>query len=577
MSAQENHPLDSAATQNTNPAHADWFNGRGVVLLAAIFFVTMLPIVVAGSRYFGDEHFYTDGAIRMVQKGDYFTPYYMTDDGLPHFNKPIFTYWMVATSYLAFGISFLSSRLPFLIAGCLLLWVTYKTSLMLVHRPQESFVAAVIILSDFLLFSSSPRSTPDIFQCLFLSASLYGFMDIIFNRNKTVMNYGLAYVGAALAVETKGIPGFFPIIFAFLFCSLRRRHGVKPSDLFDWRSIIAGATIALFWFVVVYCKRGNAALQGFYADQVSNNLHRDAVTFLANCWYYLRESASFFFPWFVLVLLALCLDAKAVRSFFREHREVCLFVGAWYLVFLMIFSMAGLNRGRYMFPTHPLLAVVISSLLARVMNESRAARLIRRTFSVFLLSGVVYGFVLILAGAFIAQRMLVGGVLALCVTLALYVISRRTDYHYGFAALGLCLFFMFSIQDIFVRPNFDISPAPMMTQRLLQRGLQGGTVIGVGLERFTLSNIEVLSGGLIEGRNLRATTAPGELDHYTVLLLSNSVRQRWNAQGYNVEECGYTLAQFNVSDLWTMITRQNKETVFATKKTPFYLAVRQSS
>jgi len=569
------HIVGSPAKKVIEFGGARYFSGWGVAVLIAVFFLTLLPLVVAGSRYFGDEHYYTDGAMRMVQKGDYLTPYYATDDGLPHFNKPILTYWVVAASYKVFGISFLSSRLPFLIAGCLLIWLTYKTSLMLFHRADDALIAAVVILSNFHLFSSSVRSTPDILQCLFISVSLYGFMDILFNRNKTVLNYMFAYIGAALAVQTKGLLGFLPIIYAFLFCRLQLRRSVGLRDLLDARSMAAGVLIALFWFVAAYCKYGDAALKGFFEDQVGSRLNGGRFAFFANCWSYLRMTAAQFLPWSGLVPVALCLDAKIARRFFQEHKDTCGFAGGWFLVFLFVFSAANLTRGRYMLPTYPLLSAVVSSLLARVLQEGRTLRVIRKTFGPLLLIGAVYGIVLIVVGVSISARVLIGGGLALSVSVGLYAISRQNDYRYALIALGLSLFLILSVQDIFVRPVFDVSPAPAMTDRLLHLELQGKPVTGVGLERFTLSNIKVLSGGRIDGRNLPATSAPEELERHPILLLSQTVQDRWNAPGYNVEECGYTLADFKFSDIWEMIKHHDKDAVFAAKRIPCFLAIRE--
>src|SRR5208337_2865810 len=94
-----------------------------VAILIIIFFFAFLPLLPSTVKYHGDEMFYTDPAIRMVQTGDYFTPYYY--DGTLQLRKPIITYWAVVASYKIFGINLFSSRIPFLIAGCLIIWFTY--------------------------------------------------------------------------------------------------------------------------------------------------------------------------------------------------------------------------------------------------------------------------------------------------------------------------------------------------------------------------------------------------------------------------------------------------------------------
>ena len=58
------------------------------------------------------------------RRGDYFTP--CNYDGTPYLRKPILTFWAIAASYKIFGINLFSSRIPFLIAGCIIIWLTYK-------------------------------------------------------------------------------------------------------------------------------------------------------------------------------------------------------------------------------------------------------------------------------------------------------------------------------------------------------------------------------------------------------------------------------------------------------------------
>ena len=45
-------------------------------LLIAGFFAALLPLLPGELRYHGDERFYADGALHMLQSGDYLTPVY---------------------------------------------------------------------------------------------------------------------------------------------------------------------------------------------------------------------------------------------------------------------------------------------------------------------------------------------------------------------------------------------------------------------------------------------------------------------------------------------------------------------
>src|SRR5437867_3418181 len=63
---------------------------KPVLMLVAIFFAALVPTLRDLSRYHGDERYYTDAAITMIQSGDYLTPRYA--DGTERFKKPLLTY-----------------------------------------------------------------------------------------------------------------------------------------------------------------------------------------------------------------------------------------------------------------------------------------------------------------------------------------------------------------------------------------------------------------------------------------------------------------------------------------------------
>ncbi len=235
-----------------NLSEGQVFGGRlGVVILIIIFFFAFLPLLPSMARYRGDEHFYTTGAIHMVQTGDYFTPRYY--EGFPYLKKPIVTFWTIAASYKIFGINLFSSRIPFLIAGCIIIWLTYKFSLLFFRREKDALLAAAILASNFTLFHIAVRSTPDTLFGLFVALSLYGFACLIFNRDRRMINYIFAYIGAGLAVATHGFWGAaLPVAFAFFFWFVRKRDTVPLRDLIDMKSIAIAVFIASFWYVISY-------------------------------------------------------------------------------------------------------------------------------------------------------------------------------------------------------------------------------------------------------------------------------------------------------------------------------------
>src|SRR5207249_2971447 len=91
-------------------------------------------------------------------------------------------------------------------------------SLALFHRADDAFLALLIAASNLQLLTLSIRSTPDILVILFILLSFLGFAQIIFRGNLSFFSFLLAYGGAGLAVQTKGLLGIFPVAFAFVYC-----------------------------------------------------------------------------------------------------------------------------------------------------------------------------------------------------------------------------------------------------------------------------------------------------------------------------------------------------------------------
>jgi 4-amino-4-deoxy-L-arabinose transferase-like glycosyltransferase len=300
------------------PRDGQYFDARPwVVILIFIFFFAFAPLLPSMARHHCDENYYTDAAIRMVQTGDYLTPYYLV--GTVYLRKPIFIFWAIAASYKIFGINLFASRIPFLIAGCIIIWITYKLSLLLFRRKQDALIAAAIMASNFTLFHISTRSTPDAFLCLFIMISLYGFARLIFNRDQRRINYILAYVGAGSAVATHGEWGALPVAFAFFFWFVRKRDTIRLKELIDVRSIVIALFIASFWYVIVYYRHGDFFLHEFFHDQIGERWSGLHMRNINNMLIYLLALGQQFLPWSVILLFAALHDKKAVINFFGEH------------------------------------------------------------------------------------------------------------------------------------------------------------------------------------------------------------------------------------------------------------------
>jgi 4-amino-4-deoxy-L-arabinose transferase-like glycosyltransferase len=553
------------------------FDGQWVFILILIFFFAFLPLLPSTVKYHGDEMFYTDAAIRMVQTGDYFTPYYY--DGTLQLRKPIFTYWVMAASYKIFGINLFSSRLPFLIAGCLVIWFTYRLSLLFFRRKEWAFIAAAVIASNLTLFHVSVRSTPDAFFCLFISMSLYGFANLIFNRNKRMINYIFAYVGSGLAVATHGAWGALPVFFSFLFCFACKRDTLKLGELIDVKSMVIAVVVASFWYVAAWYQHGDVFFKHFFGDQIADRWAGFKMySMVENMLTYLLALGEQFLPWSVILLLAVVRDKDNVINFFREHKKVILFIAGWYLIFCVIFSFVSVQRMRYFLSAYPPISALYAALLVPIAGRGLSSFLFRTIERVIMLACLAGGCLLALAGLFIDMRLVVGGLIAFFVTAALYAFFSRRGAVSGLATVAFCMILAFSVIENFITPAFYNSPAPRVVRTVREYTQAPIEIAELGLPPgYYESQVSVLSGGSIRIYHLGGSIIP-EKKQFQFIILTEPFRKMLNLDGYTVKECGYFYeGRFAVRSLWSIRKIADFRALLSRFKHHYYLAFKPES
>jgi 4-amino-4-deoxy-L-arabinose transferase-like glycosyltransferase len=514
----------------------------------------------------------------MVQTGDYFTPRYY--EGFPYLKKPILTFWTMAASYKIFGINLFSSRIPFLIAGCIIIWLTYKFALLLFRREKDALLAATIIASNFTLFHISVRSTPDALFSLFVSLSLYGFASLIFNRDQKMINYIFAYVGAGLAVATHGFWGAaLPVAFAFIFWFVRKRDTVPLRDLIDIKSIIIAVFIASFWYVISYYHYGDAFIQQFFEDQIVGRWSGLKGHILNNMLTYLLALVGQFLPWSVIFLLVAMYDKNAVINFFRKHKDVCLFIIGWYLAYYVIYSFGNIQRARYFFPTYPLISALYAALLIAIADRGHASspfRTIERGIILACLSG---GCLLALAGLFIDMRLVIGGLILICVTAALLVLLPRRNALFGLVTVALCLVMFYSVTENFISSMIYNPPAPRVVNRVREYTQGPIEIAAIGMPpSHYQTQIYVLSGGSITVNELEDGITPEMMKQFQFIMISESLKDKINLDGYAIEECGYSYeGRFNVRSLWSIRKIADFRDLLSHFKQHYYLLIKSES
>ena len=443
---------------------------RSILVIVAAFLIALLGSLPLLSRYHFDEGWYTNAAIEMVRTGDYLTPRYA--DGSVRFRKPIVTYWVLVASYTTMGIGLVASRLPFLLAGCIVLWVTYRIGRSATGDSHTGVAAAAILASNIEFMESATKSTPDMLQCLFLTLSIWGAVEIIFQQRRESHWYALLYVGAGLAIATKGMLAVMLMLFVWAFARFRPmtdRIEHPASCTRDGSAL--GLLIPLSWFVGLDAfarKRGDL----YDCSKIKSAIAWKALqTFiLTNVLLYLLTPFRFFAPWIVLLVIAVLTQRDLLFQYMSGTEAVGLVCSR------MVsgqcdpdFSLGNLMRSRYLLPTYPLLAVLLADLLMQMSSQS--SRMFHRRNST--VSGP--------DGDAMRARtrcgshrlrldtsMLAGGFSSQPVALALYSTTFHRRLVACSVALSLTIIAAFATFEQFIKPVFITSPAREITRRLLE-------------------------------------------------------------------------------------------------------------
>ena len=602
---------ESAIDSSTVPRLAAAAGGRTAVgaaaasagiaasfLLAFVFLAALVPSLPETARYHTDEAYYTDAALQMTATGDWITP--RTAEGAPRFQKPIVTYWVVATCYRLFGVSFMTSRIAFLIAGAIVVVLTHRLARQLFRDEIAAIVAAAFMAGNNQLMYAAMRSMPDVLLCLAMTASLLGFAGVLFGPGTAGGNGGaaataasaevrrrhlvLAYLGAGSAVAVKGLLGLVVVLYVWLFVAARgRKLGASLRSLWAPAPIALGTGIAGFWFAMITNRYGDAAIDGFFVDQVASRIPSAgeiARLTAVHAASYILTPFRDFFPWPELALGLGFVARRQLREFWRDHRQAVIFVLGWLLLLGVMFSGANLSRPRYLLPAWPLFAALLAALIVRLGATPSAERFLARLVPFLMPIGLAGGAVLVAATPGMDQRIVWAACVWIAATIVLKACARRRSLATGLVAVSLFMLMVFAVYEGLVRPVLAPSLAPTWTARLALLGAESGfeeppAVIGKVQERY-LAQVRVLSGGRIWPRRVTGglgTAIIASGGKRPLILGESTGAAEISGLGYYLGPCGFVYPRLHARELWQLMRTTDKPAVFGAMARRYVLGV----
>ena len=190
-----------------------------VLLWGAIYLAGMFAPVLLDDA----DSVHAEAAREMVLRHDWVT---LHTNGIRYLEKAPLMYWGVAGSYLLFGVSEWSTRLPLMLGVLGLLFATYALGSQS-YGERGGFYSALVLGTALGPYLFTRFLIPDILVGLWLALSFYFFLRTLKQETPSLLAcWGLA-VTCALNVLTKGLIGLvFPvaIIGSYLMLTGNLRH-----------------------------------------------------------------------------------------------------------------------------------------------------------------------------------------------------------------------------------------------------------------------------------------------------------------------------------------------------------------
>lgn len=553
--------------------------GRGRMMLwalLAVFFLASLPVLPLLSLHRGDERYYTDAAIRMVQTGDWITPYYA--DGSMRFRKPILPYWLVAVPFQLFGIGVASSRIGSLLAATAMLGLTYRLGMILLRDRRAAIMAVAVMASNEDLLRLSARATTDALQSACVMLALVGLAGFLFDERRKRGDLACFWIGIGLIAATKGGMALVVLAFALGMVLWRGRHlGVRLRDTIHWPAMVGGFAIGVGWLVAVLVKHGAVAWGDFWTDQVGRRVHANFLLPLEHLLLYVGSLPIEFLPWSVLLLIAVIGQWRRVRAFFVEHREQSIFVVAWLVVLLAIFSPANIFRMRYLLPAYPLVALWCSGLMLALCVDMASAVRVRRMILILLIATAALGVGQLATGWRFDRLISIGGgatlsIAAIAWVLAWHARGRPVWQH----AVGLGVFVLLAMRISDATTTRPLTPpsGPMLAATIEARASPGDRVGAIGVAPGQLAQVRLLTGGVQDIERLPEDATDAQLARYELLLLGRPAGHPPRVPaGYRDEPIGRVALAWHYDDVVAIgFGLKRKEDVLARRSIEYSLA-----
>ena len=322
-------------------------------------------------------------ARNMLQSGDWVTARL---DGVAYLEKSPLKYWMMAVSFMVFGVHDWAARIPLALGSVLLCWVTARFGAWAFGR-RAGMYAGLVLATCVGLFLFTRILIPDVILTLAITTSLWALLRALDEGERHRVAWALtmwACVGVGLLLKGL-IAAVFPAAAGVLYLAVAKQWG-QWRRLHLFSGMLLALAIAAPWHVLATIRNPpyfdftmhseSGSYRGFFWFYF---LNEHVLRFLNRRWprdyntvprmYFWLFHLLWFFPW--SGYLPACFKLK-YRGGDRASR-VRLLALCW-AGFILVFFTFSTTQEYYSMPAYPAIALLLGS--AMVGREGYGARVI---------------------------------------------------------------------------------------------------------------------------------------------------------------------------------------------------------
>jgi len=348
-------------------------SARLIILLALCVLLFILGLGNLGLTD-RDEGSNAQAAREMVESGDWITP---TLNGAPRFAKPVLIYWLIAGSYLAFGVSEFTARLPSALFGIALILMQYRFAVRILG-PAVGFRAAVMLLLNFETLAIGRMVLTDMVLIFFTTFSIFSFFLAMGGDRRAKRWYWGFYIGMGLATLTKGPIGFLVPLMAiipYLWLTQRLRDVLRECR--PLAGTLVFLAVAAPWYAAMFLIHGAG-----YADSARGNTITRFVSVIGGhggtVLFYIPILLLGFFPWSGF-LPATVVEAWRRRGEKDAQHSLQILCAVWIVAVFVFFSLSATRLPHYIAPLFPAAALLVAASWDRLLSDE-AGRWARFSF-----------------------------------------------------------------------------------------------------------------------------------------------------------------------------------------------------